>query len=106
MVRKIPYFVEATWRMEKMAEIVEETSKVTAKGQTAVAKSVRRVLGVDYGGRIAFRIEGGRVTVHNPETEHRDPALSAYLTLIEKDIASGRNLRDLPAGVAAAMRRA
>ena len=53
-----------------MAEIVEETSKVTAKGQTTVPKSVRRVLGVDYGGRIAFRIEGGRVTVLGGPAQH------------------------------------
>ncbi|MFI4988336.1 MAG: type II toxin-antitoxin system PrlF family antitoxin [Alphaproteobacteria bacterium] len=89
-----------------MATIIEETSKITAKGQTTVPKAVRQALGVDYGGKIAYRIEQGRVTVHNPEAEHRDPALAAFLGLIERDIAAGRNLRDLPAGVAAVMRRA
>lgn len=89
-----------------MAAIIEETSTITARGQTTVPKAVRQALGVDYGGKIAYRIEGGRVTVHNPEAEHRDPALAAFLELIEKDIAAGRNLRDLPAGLAAAMRRA
>ena len=89
-----------------MASIIEETSKITAKGQTTVPKSVRRALGVDLGGRIAFRIEGEKVTVHNPEPGHRDPALAAYLRLLEKDIAAGNNLRDLPSGIAAAMRRA
>ncbi len=89
-----------------MAAIIEETSTITARGQTTVPKAVRQALGVDYGGKIAYRIEGGRVTVHNPEAEHRDPALAAFLGLIERDIAAGRNLRDLPAGLAAAMRRA
>ncbi len=89
-----------------MAMVIEETSTITAKGQTTVPKVVRQALGVDYGGKIAFRIEGQRVTVHNPEVEHRDPALAAFLGLIEKDIATGRRVRDLPAGLAAAMRRA
>jgi antitoxin PrlF len=89
-----------------MATIIEETSKITAKGQTTVPKAVRQALGVDYGGKIAYSIEKGRVTVHNPEAEQRDPALAAFLALIEKDIAAGRNLRDLPAGLAAALRRA
>lgn len=89
-----------------MATIIEETSKITAKGQTTVPKAVRQALGVDYGGKIAYRIAGGRVTVHNPEAEQRDPALAAFLGLIEQDIAAGRNLRDLPAGLTAALRRA
>jgi antitoxin PrlF len=70
------------------------------------AAAVRQVLGVDDGGMIAYRVEDGRVTVSNPAAEHRDPALAAFLRLIEKDIAAGRNLRELPSGIAAAMRRA
>jgi antitoxin PrlF len=89
-----------------MPAIIEETSTITAKGQTTVPKAVRKALGVAYGGKIAYRIEDGQVTVHNPEAEHHDPTLVAFLGLIEKDIAAGRNVRDLPAGVAAAMRRA
>ena len=40
-----------------MAAIIEETSTITAKGQTTVPKAVRQALGVDYGGKIAYRIE-------------------------------------------------
>ncbi len=89
-----------------MAAAIEQTSTITAKGQTTVPKVVRRALGVDYGGKIAYRIENGRVTVRNPQAEHRDPALAAFLGLIEKDIAAGRRLRDPPPGLVAAMRRA
>jgi len=89
-----------------MAPVIEETSTITAKGQTTVPKAIRQALGVDYGGKIAYRIENGRVTVHNPAAEHRDPALGAFLALIEKDIAAGSNIRDLPTGVAVALRRA
>jgi antitoxin PrlF len=77
-----------------MAAIIEEISTITAKGQTTVPKAVRQALGVDYGGKIAYRIQKGRVTVHNPEAEHHDPTLAAFLGLIEKDIAAGRNVRD------------
>jgi antitoxin PrlF len=89
-----------------MAAIIEETSTITAKGQTTVPKAVRQALGVDYGGKIAYRIEKGRVTVRNPAAEHRDPALAAFLGLIERDLAAGRNIRALPPSLAAAMRRA
>lgn len=89
-----------------MAETIEETSKITEKGQTTVPKAVRRALGVTYGGEIAFRVENGRVTVVNPKAEHRDPALGSFLKLLEKDIAAGRNVRDLPPSLAAALRKA
>jgi antitoxin PrlF len=89
-----------------MAATIEETSTITGKGQTTVPKAVRQALGVDCGGKIAYRVEGGTVTLHNPEAESRDPALAAFLGLIERDVAAGRNVRDLPAGLAAALRRA
>jgi antitoxin PrlF len=85
---------------------IEETSTITATGQTTVPKAVRQALGVDYGGKIAFRIERGRVTVRNPEAEHRDPVLAAFLALLEKDIAAGRNVGDLPPRLLTEMRRA
>jgi antitoxin PrlF len=50
-----------------LAAIIEETSTITAKGQTTVPKAVRQALGVNCGGKIAYGIEDGRVTVHNPE---------------------------------------
>jgi antitoxin PrlF len=86
--------------------IIEETSTITAKGQTTVPKAVRQALGIDCDGKIAYRIEDGKVTVHNPEADHRDPALAARHRFLENDIAAGRNLRDLPAVIATALRRA
>ena len=50
-----------------MADPTETVSKITAKGQTTVPKEVRRALGVDYGGRIAYRIEQARVTLSAPK---------------------------------------
>jgi len=104
--RNIPYIFPWVRRAHAMSTLIEKTSTITAKGQTTVPKAVRQVLGVGLGGRITYRIEDGLVTVHNPEAGHRDPALAAYLALIEKDIAAGRNLGDLPAGLGAALQRA
>ena len=68
--------------------VVEEVCTITAKGQTTVPKAVRQALGVGYGGRIAFRVEGKRVTVHAlPNEDTSDPALAPFLALLETDIA-------------------
>lgn len=91
--------------MVGMKTFLEKTVTITARGRMTVPKAVRQALGVDCGGKVAFRIEGGRVTLRNPTAEHHDPALGAYLALIEKDLAAGRNLRDLPNGLARAMKR-
>ena len=67
--------------------IVEEFCTITAKGQTTVPKAVRQALGVGYGGRIAFRVEGHSVTVHAlPENDTSDPALAPFLALLEADM--------------------
>jgi antitoxin PrlF len=89
-----------------MTRTIEETSTITAKGQTTIPKAVRQALGVDAGSKIAFRIEDGKVTVHNPDAEHRDPVLASLLRLIENDIAAGRNVHDLPGVIVTAMRKA
>ncbi len=89
-----------------MSKVIEVISTITIKGQTTVPKVVRQVLGVSYGGKLVYRIEDGCVTVNNLESGHRDPALAAYLGLIEADLSAGRNLRDLSAGLARAMQRA
>ena len=68
--------------------VVEEFCTITAKGQTTVPRAVRQALGVGYGGRIAFRVEGHTVTVHAlPEADTSDPALAPFLALLEADIA-------------------
>lgn len=89
-----------------MPTIIKETSTITAKGQTTVPKSVRQALGVGYGGKIVYRVEGGRVTLQSAHSEHRDPALGAFLETIRKDIARGRNMRDLPPDLVRTMRKA
>lgn len=88
------------------AAVIEEVSTITAKGQTTVPKAVRQALGVDYGGKIAFRIEPDGVRLVKAErAAHADPALGAFLKLIEKDIAAGRNVRPLPGDLAMLLRQ-
>jgi antitoxin PrlF len=71
-----------------MAVLLEEISTITAKGQTTIPKSVRQALGVDYGGRIAFRVDDKRgVTVYRAEDEHDDPAIDHFLAFLAKDVA-------------------
>lgn len=79
--------------------VVEEVCTITAKGQTTVPKSVRQALGVGYGGRIAFRLEDGTVTVHALPNEDRDPALEPFLTLLAADLAErpAEAVRPIPA---------
>ena len=83
--------------------VVEEVCTITAKGQTTVPKAVRQALGVGYGGRIAFRVARGRVTVHAmPEEEDADPALAPFLALLEADLAArpSEAVRPLPEALA------
>ena len=70
-----------------MAALLEEISTITSKGQTTIPKAVRQALGVDYGGRIAFRVDEKRgVTVYRADDEHDDPAIDRFLTFLARDI--------------------
>ncbi len=67
--------------------VVEEVCTITAKGQTTVPRAVRQALGVGYGGRITFRVEGESVTVHALlDEDTSDPALAPFLALLEADM--------------------
>jgi antitoxin PrlF len=70
--------------------VVEEICTITAKGQTTVPKAVRQALGVGYGGRIAFRVENGSVTIRAliSDDENADPALTPFLRLLAADLAA------------------
>lgn len=65
---------------------IEEICTITAKGQTTVPKVIRQALGVGYGGRIAFRVEGGTVSVHAVAEPEEDPALAPFLALLERHL--------------------
>jgi len=44
------------------------SAKLTSKGQITVPKEVRKVLGLETGDRLAFRIRGDGTVVVEPET--------------------------------------
>jgi len=95
-----------------MTALLEEVSTITAKGQTTIPKSVRQALGVDYGGKIAFRVDENGVTVHRADPEHDDPAIDSFLSFLAGDVQSrpealaalspalARRLEALTAGIA------
>ena len=69
--------------------VIEEICTITAKGQATVPKAIRQALGVSYGGRIAFRVEDGAISVHAvPAGEEADPALAPFLGLLARTIAA------------------
>ena len=85
--------------------VVEEFCTITAKGQTTVPRAVRQALGVGYGGRIAFRVDGHTVTVHAlSDDDTSDPALAPFLALLEADIAGRPEGAVLPLAPALASR--
>lgn len=75
---------------------IHEIATLTSKGQVTLPKSVRQLLGLDTGDKIAFDVRAGEVVVSRVDTVHEDPAIGAFLALLEADIRSGRNITALP----------
>ena len=76
---------------------VHEVATITAKGQITLPKAIRQALGVDYGGKVSFDLRGNQIIVSRvDESSHEDPAIGSFLSLLEADIQSGRNLTTLP----------
>lgn len=83
---------------------IHEVATITSKGQITLPKPIRRALGVDYGGKVAFDLRGSQVVVTRVEDEpHEDPAIGSFLALLEKDIQSGRHITTLPQNLAQSM---
>jgi len=87
-----------------MATRVEERSKITAKGQTTVPIAVRRALGVDIGGEIAFVVGDDGVRVRRVDTEDADPVIDGFLHFLAQDMARNpQNVQAFPTGLAERM---
>lgn len=82
---------------------IHEVATLTSKGQITLPKPIRQVLGVDTGAKVAFDLRGGEVIVSRADAEHEDPAIGAFLGLLEADIRSGRHVQALPEDLARAM---
>jgi antitoxin PrlF len=62
-------------------------SKITAKAQTTLPSGVRKALGVGPGDNLAYVVEGDYAIIRKaPEPAEADPALGAFLDLLERDI--------------------
>lgn len=79
---------------------IHEVATLTSKGQITIPKSIRQALGVDSGDKVAFDIRAGEVVVTRADAEHQDPAIASFLSLLARDIETGRNIRDLPDSLA------
>ncbi|MDH0639293.1 MULTISPECIES: type II toxin-antitoxin system PrlF family antitoxin [Pseudomonas] len=82
---------------------IHEIATLTSKGQITLPKSIRQVLGVDTGAKVAFDLRAGEIIVSRAEAEHEDPAIGAFLGLLEADIRAGRHVQALPEDLARAM---
>ena len=94
-VRNNAYFVGIAIGRATMPEI-HELATLTSKGQITLPKPIRQVLGVDIGAKVAFDLRGGEVIVSRADAEHEDPAIGAFLNLLEADIRAGRHVLSLP----------
>ena len=83
---------------------IHEIATITSKGQITLPKRIRQALGVDSGSKVAFDLRGSQVVVSRADNEeHEDPAITGFLSLLEKDIHTGRHLTSLPEGLVSSM---
>jgi antitoxin PrlF len=83
---------------------IHETATVTSKGQITLPKLIRQALGISVGEKIAFDLRGSEIIVTKDEvTEHIDPVITAFLSLLEQDIQLGNHLSLLPEDLKRAM---
>ncbi|MCF8091789.1 MAG: type II toxin-antitoxin system PrlF family antitoxin [Desulfotignum sp.] len=83
---------------------IETVATITTKGQITLPKSIRQALGVDSGDKIKFHLMDDQVIVTRIiEDSHEDPSIRSFLSLLEKDIQSGRHVTSLPEALATKM---
>lgn len=84
---------------------IHEVATITSKGQITLPKPIRQVLGVTIGGKVAFDLRRGKVVVTRAdEADHEDPAIEAFLGVLEQDIRAGKHTGRLPKELAQAIR--
>ena len=89
--------------MSRAHESIHEQATLTSKGQITLPKAIRQALGVTTGGKVSFELRGNDVIVSRADAEHEDPAIGAFLYLLEKDISQGKHIGNLPDNLAQAM---
>lgn len=73
---------------------MREVATVTSKGQITLPKPIRKALSVAVGGKVAFDLRQGEVIVScADDAEHQDPAIEAFLGVLERDIGAGKHVQ-------------
>ena len=75
---------------------IHEQATLTSKGQITLPKAIRQALGVTVGAKVSFELRGNEVVVTRADAEHGDPAIGAFLALLEADIREGKHIGNLP----------
>jgi len=78
-----------------MASIHEQTT-LTSKGQVTLPKAIRQALRVATGDKVSFELRDGEVIVTRADAKHEDPAIGAFLDVLEQDIREGKHVGSLP----------
>ncbi len=103
-VRNIPYSPPKDFlRGDRKVSGIREQATLTSKGQITLPKAIRQALGVSQGGKLTFELRGEEIVVSRSDEPHRDPAIGAFLALLEADIRQGRNIGSLPEELVDAM---
>jgi len=86
--------------------LIEESSTLTAKGQTTVPKAVRQALGIRAGDKIAFRVDkSGHVSLARDGGRDDGSAVDAFLAFLSDDIKRRpQGVTPMPDDAAARMR--
>ncbi|MDJ0662199.1 MAG: type II toxin-antitoxin system PrlF family antitoxin [Crocosphaera sp.] len=84
-----------------MTALAHDISKLTDRYQTTIPSGVRKQLNLGKGDQIRYSTEpSGRVYIEAVRAEDGDPALGAFLDLLEADIKANPNrLRAFDAGL-------
>jgi antitoxin PrlF len=83
--------------------LIKKMATVTSKGQVTLPLAIRQALHIEAGSKLAFVLDGDRLSVavdaSTDAEDVADPAIGAFLQLLENDIRRGKNISDLPAGL-------
>src|SRR5690606_40812839 len=89
--------------MPRVHESIHEQATLTSKGQITLPKAIRQALGVTTGSKVSLELRGGEVIVTRADAEHEDPAIGAFLGVLEQDIRQCKHVGNLPYYLAIAM---
>lgn len=79
---------------------IHQVATLTSKGQLTLPKPIRQALGITTGGKVMFELRQDEIVLTRADAKHEDPAIGAFLNLLEADIRAGRHVQSLPEDLA------